>query len=334
MAVKSGFFNSIDDDRLYNADDMSMYFEGLVSDGVYESVGDALIVRASSGMDVTVGTGRALVKMRWLKNTEVLPLTISAADVQHDRHDLIVLRCDLTEGARAVTIDIKEGTPAARPVPQALENSETVKELALARIWVRKGATAIFQSHIADLRGTTDCGFVTGVVQQVDTSQLFLQYQNAFENFYSEIDNYFVQKQAQFDAWFAGIVGTLGVNTELRKYQQVYTFTDAGAHAPLNIPEYETGDILLVHVNGVMLTEKELGAEDFGAGDFAVVKSQTWTRLQFSRFYQAGDVLTIICIKSVIGDGVNSNLPVEVATVAEVSKSGLTVDATFEEVQE
>ena len=249
MAVECGFFNSIDDDRLYNADDMSNYFEGLVSDGVYESVGDALVVRASSGMGVTVGTGRALVKMRWLKNTEVLPLTISAADVQYDRHDLIVLRCDLTENVRAVSIEIKEGTPSAHPVPQALENSETVKELALARVWIKKGTTAIYQSHIADMRGSTSCGWVTGIVQQVDTADLFLQWQNAYESYYSEstaaFDAYFAEKQAQFETWFANVQGTLGVNTELHKYQSVYTFTETAGHAPLGIDEYEEGVFLL-----------------------------------------------------------------------------------------
>ena len=60
MSVTCGFFNSSNGDRKYNADQMSSYFEGLVSDGVYENVGDALIVKAGDGMQVIVGEGRAI----------------------------------------------------------------------------------------------------------------------------------------------------------------------------------------------------------------------------------------------------------------------------------
>lgn len=40
MAVTYGFFNSVNGDRKYNADQMSSYFDGLVTDGVYEKIGD------------------------------------------------------------------------------------------------------------------------------------------------------------------------------------------------------------------------------------------------------------------------------------------------------
>ena len=62
MAITYGFFNAIKQsdgtyDRTYNADQMSTYFEGLVSDGVYESVDDAMQVLAGTGMQVQVGAG-------------------------------------------------------------------------------------------------------------------------------------------------------------------------------------------------------------------------------------------------------------------------------------
>lgn len=54
MAVTYGFFNSVNGDRKYNADQMSSYFDGLVTDGVYEKIGDALIVKAGTGMQVSI----------------------------------------------------------------------------------------------------------------------------------------------------------------------------------------------------------------------------------------------------------------------------------------
>ena len=59
MAITSGFFDSVSGDRTYDADQMSTYFEGLISDGVYENVGDRFAVTsANSGMNINVGAGR------------------------------------------------------------------------------------------------------------------------------------------------------------------------------------------------------------------------------------------------------------------------------------
>ena len=45
--ITSGFFNSINHDRVYNAEEMSNYFEGLVTSGIYEMIGGAFEVTAA-----------------------------------------------------------------------------------------------------------------------------------------------------------------------------------------------------------------------------------------------------------------------------------------------
>ena len=35
MSMRSGFFNSVDGDRLYNAEDMTMPYRNLISNGVF-----------------------------------------------------------------------------------------------------------------------------------------------------------------------------------------------------------------------------------------------------------------------------------------------------------
>ena len=72
MAIKYGYFNSVNGDRKYNAEDMTMYFKGLVSDGIFQTIGDMFVVTAGDGLTVTVGTGRALVNTHWIENTTVL----------------------------------------------------------------------------------------------------------------------------------------------------------------------------------------------------------------------------------------------------------------------
>ena len=45
MSVSSGFFNSLNGDRKYNAAQMSAIFDGLIIDGVFASIGTAFAPR-------------------------------------------------------------------------------------------------------------------------------------------------------------------------------------------------------------------------------------------------------------------------------------------------
>lgn len=293
MAISSGFFNSVDGDRLYNAEEMTTYFEGLVSDGVYANVGEAFQVLASgNGLRVTVGTGRALVKTHWIKNDARLPLTLAAADVQYDRIDAIVLKCDLYDSARTLTVEIKAGTPAANAAAPELLNTAIVKEMPLAYIKVPRGATTITQAHITDTRPSTACGWITGLVEQVDTGQLFLQYQKAYTDMFVQMQNWQAQKQAAFEAWFGSLTESLHVDNSLHKYELATELTAATAEIPV-ISNYADGDILLVHIGGVLFVE---GDEYSVAGG----------KITFKHTYNAGNVITQILIKSEIGHSVVS----------------------------
>ena len=112
MSITYGFFNSLNGDRKYDADQMSEYFDGLVSNGVYENVGGALQVLASENMEVNVSTGRAIINCKWLKNDAVLTLNIEQSHPTLDRYTAVVARLDVAN--RLITITTKDGTPACR----------------------------------------------------------------------------------------------------------------------------------------------------------------------------------------------------------------------------
>ena len=59
MSLEYGFFNSVGGDRKYNADDMSSYYQGLISDGVVNHYEDSMQVISGEGMNVIVSKGRA-----------------------------------------------------------------------------------------------------------------------------------------------------------------------------------------------------------------------------------------------------------------------------------
>ena len=328
MAISSGFFNSIDGDRLYNADDMTTYFEGLVSDGVYENVDDALIVLATGeGLNITVGAGRAIAKMRWLKNSAALPLTLSAADVQYDRIDAIVIKCDLSDSARAVTIEVKQGTPAANPATPDRLDTQTVKELVLAYVRVKKGATALYQSNIIDMRGSAACGWVTGIIKQVDTSRLFLQYETAYSEMLARMEAWEAEQKAAFESWYSTLTSTISVNTKLHKTQYAVTTTIDGQQDFPLIDGYEDGDVLIVHINGVFLNE--------GTEYFVIAPTDSDAGKLFMRMLiTAGNVITQILIKSVIGDIPSGNEPAAAALAVDGTEVAAVGDAEYGTIEE
>lgn len=253
MAITYGFFNSLDGDRTYDADQMSEYFDGLVSNGVYESVGGGLQVLAvSEGMAVNVSTGRALINCKWLNNSAVLTLDITQAHAILNRWTAVIVRLDIVN--RLMTITTKDGTPATDPVRPSMQNDASMVEMCLAYVYVAADSGSISQADITDMRGTNLCGWVTGLVEQVDTSQLFLQYQAAYENMLAQMESWKTQMQTAFDDWFATLTDELQVNTFIQKFSKKVTIaTGITNEVALDMVgyTYDGSDIVHVYVNGL-----------------------------------------------------------------------------------
>ena len=245
MAVTYGFFNSLDSDRLYNADQMSNYFKGLITNGVYETVDDAMIVKATTGMVVTVGKGRAIIDCKWINIDALVELTLSAAHVTLNRYSAICVHLDVSN--RLMEIISIDGTNATTPTKPVPENTSTDKYLVLAYVYVGAGVTAITQANITDTRGQSVCGWVTGLIEQVDTSELFLQWQNAFETYYANMT-------VQFDDWFETLTDQLNVNTYVDEFRKraVLDGTEGGVvELDMLGYSYTDGDIIDVYINGL-----------------------------------------------------------------------------------
>lgn len=239
MSIEYGFFNSINHDRVYDADDISNYFLKLISNGVFATPADAMQVQASMGMTVSVSPGWGFINCKWINNTAAYMLTLDAPDVVLNRIDRIVLRLNADEKLRNMEIAIKKGTLASNPAAPTLTRVPGgVWELSLARISVPAGVTEITQSAITDERGNKElCGWVTGLIDQIDTTNLFAQYDAAFWE------------------WFNIIKDTVKETTLVRQYTSTYTtVSDNETIIPINISQYnETLDVLNVYINGLKL---------------------------------------------------------------------------------
>ena len=195
MSLTYGFYNSIGGDRKYNALQMSSIFDGIIEDGVYMTIGDALAVKQSSGMTVTIGEGRAWFDHTWTLNDSLYPITLDASDVLLSRIDAIVLEVNANTTTRANSFKIVKGAPASNPVRPTLVKSELLNQHPLAYISVPKGATSISQSNITNAVGTSECPFVTGVLEGMNIDNLVAQWGAQWAEWISS-------NTSEFESWF------------------------------------------------------------------------------------------------------------------------------------
>ena len=152
-------------------------------------------------MAVNVLGGQGWINGYWYENTESISLAIDVADGVLNRVDSVVLRLGFSE--RNMWVAVKKGTPATSPSAPALTRNADYYELQLATIDVPAGSIKITQAQITDTRMNQNvCGWVTGVVDQLDTTTLF----NQFDAWYNEQTTSW---QEQFDTWFETIKGQL-----------------------------------------------------------------------------------------------------------------------------
>lgn len=187
MAIRSGFHNSVNGDRTYNAEDMNRPYKDLVSNGVFPNPSTQLQVLASSGMTVSVSAGGGLFGNGWAYNDAPVLLTLEPAEQTLNRIDAIVIKRDDSEDVRNTVLYIKKGIPANTPTAQSMTHDGYVDEYCLAQIYVGAKVTQITQAEITDTRPDTSvCGWVTGLIEQVDTSTLFIQWQTAYQQKFDE----------------------------------------------------------------------------------------------------------------------------------------------------
>lgn len=197
MSFASGFFNSVDHDRLYDATDISRLFDGLIRDGIFASIGDCLVVKQSNQMNVTVGTGRAWFNHTWSYNDALYPVTIPPSEILMDRIDAVVLEINSVESVRANSIKLIKGTPSSTLTKPALTNTKEVHQYPLAYVTVGKEVTSIRQADIENCVGTSACPFVTGILEVISIEQLIPQWKDILNRFVEE-------NTANFNTWMNG----------------------------------------------------------------------------------------------------------------------------------
>lgn len=288
--ITYGFFNSLDNDRKYNAESFNTFFEGLISsNGIFENVDGAFKVNAATGLSVNVATGKALVNNHWVKNDAVEIVNINAAHNLFARYDMICLRW--IESERSVELCYVAGSASSTPVKPLPIKTTTQYDIVLAYVYIAPNSSNITTANIQDCRyDTALCGVIHGLIEQVDTSTLYNQYLAKFNEIEALLKLWEAEQKTQFETWFSALSEQLGINTYVtRKIANITTTVNE--ISGITIPEslnYESNDMLEVFVNGILLVE---GIE-YTIADNAIVLTNALL---------PDNVVTFYCYKSQIG---------------------------------
>lgn len=187
MSVTSGFFNSLDGDRKYNAEQMSSIFDGIITDGVFMNIGTAFEVKADSGNNITVGIGRAWINHGWIYNDAILPIVLEESEILLNRYDAIVLEMNHEISIREGSVKVIKGTPSSNPQFPVMINTTEVIQFPLAYILRTAGSTKISQADITNKVGSSECPYITGILQTIDNDNIVAQWQNEFDVWFENV---------------------------------------------------------------------------------------------------------------------------------------------------
>lgn len=271
-------------DRAITAEDERTFNKLRYTNGVFSSVGSGLSVSANNNMTVTVGTGGAHIEGALYYNSAPIALSVEAADAALNRIDRVVLQFNTSVSVRSVRALIRTGTAATNPVAPELRRESNLYEIALADIYVKKGATGISQSAITDQRlNSALCGFVAAAIpSSVDTTGLFDQYQAALNEWLDTV-------AAALDETLAGNlqnqITALGtrLTVEEDKIQDVEhggtgATTEAAAREALGIKSCGTYDILPVAKGGTGKTTATEALKNLGGMSLTKLwENASWT---------------------------------------------------------
>lgn len=143
--LESGFYEPKNGDRKYSVENLNEILDGIVSDGIIPNISDEFEV-TSNGLNVVIGTGRALFDHIWIKNTEPIEMALNASTSK--RYDAVILEINKSEDVRETRIFVLEGDESSIPVKPLLQSDANIIQHALAYCLVNGNSVAIEDARV------------------------------------------------------------------------------------------------------------------------------------------------------------------------------------------
>lgn len=157
MALTSGFYNSLNGDRKYDAEQFGELFDGIIYDGIFRGIDGTFAVTGNTNMSVEVGTGRGFFHGIWVKNDTAMTIELEEASETLNRYDTVVLEVNKSDDVRAASIYVVRGNDSSSenpPKPSIVDAFQNKYCYKLAHIYIPAGAKQVtFTCTIEDMRG-------------------------------------------------------------------------------------------------------------------------------------------------------------------------------------
>jgi hypothetical protein len=154
-------FDSLNGDRKMSAASWRKMLGELFTDGICST--DDFYVQANNSMHITVSSGNAFIRGAFFPSSEEKTLNIDSSEGTYDRYDAITLEFNASERKVSLKV-VKGGTDGKWPSPK---RTDSIYQLFIAIIHVRKGITSLVQNDVNDTRGDSwYCGYVTSTGSQ------------------------------------------------------------------------------------------------------------------------------------------------------------------------
>lgn len=287
MAWRDGFFNSVNGDRAYTAQQMSEMFIGLISNGVYSAVGDKLAVQPNNGMTIQINTGRGYFNGNWVNNDSEYLQELEGSDVILKRYCAVCIRVDKTDEVRSAKPYFKYSEFSTDPVKPEMLRSELVNEYCLAYVLINPGVSDITAADIEDTRGDNNlCGWVSGLIEQLDTTTLWEQYKAEWAQFManaeSESDNWQEEQQQDFDDWYNSLKTSLEGDIAATLTSRVQALEDSvGGLGGVSDTLDEHSELIELNKNAIGVTQSYLSSMSDRIGEIQVaLPRSTWGTLK------------------------------------------------------
>lgn len=240
MSFRSGFWNSIDGDRTYSAEDMAIPFEGIISEGVFANWGDAFKATVIDESTITIGSGKAWFSKKWVQNDSVYQMPINVSDYASSTEPRTVVVClDLKVEPyyRFAQFQIEE----MRYYGSYYELLRTITDrnagrntLPLFAINFASGDSSLQQSNITNLVGTSWCPYVTAPVQTVTVDDIRGKWDASYNALMKDIMSNAQTKtneaesnfEASFNTWFLTLKNQLNANQAANLQNQITSLTN------------------------------------------------------------------------------------------------------------
>ena len=240
MTFRSGFWNSIDGDRTYSAEDMAIPFDGVITEGVFANWGDAFKATVIDESTIAIGSGKAWFSKKWVQNDSVYQMSINVSEYASSTEPrTAVVSLDLKvepyyRFAKFSTDEQRYYGSYEELLNAITDRKAGRNSLPLFAVNFAAGDSSLQQSNITNLVGTSWCPYVTAPVQTVTVDDIRGKWDASYNILMKDIVSNAQTKaneaesnfEASFNTWFLTLKNQLNTNQAANLQNQITSLTN------------------------------------------------------------------------------------------------------------